>query len=58
MANAARTPNKFHPPDTARIVPRERVFAALDRAFEKPIVWVGAPAGSGSPRRGELPRSP
>ena len=38
---------KFTPPDVTELVPRERLYAKLDRAGKHTAVWVTGPAGAG-----------
>ncbi|MBL8535017.1 MAG: hypothetical protein JNL33_14285, partial [Betaproteobacteria bacterium] len=38
---------KLTRPRTEGLVPRERLFAALDAACERPVVWVAGPPGAG-----------
>ncbi len=38
---------KFSRPETGDALLREHLFARLDAARSKPVVWVGAPAGAG-----------
>jgi DNA-binding SARP family transcriptional activator len=38
---------KFTPPDVTELVPRERLFAKLDRADKHTAIWVTGPAGAG-----------
>lgn len=38
---------KLTPPSAARLVPRERLFARLDEARARQLVWIAAPAGAG-----------
>jgi len=38
---------RFQPPSLAGVLPRPRLFQLLDKAFERPIVWMTAPTGSG-----------
>jgi DNA-binding SARP family transcriptional activator len=34
-------------PDTSKVLIRERLFTQLDKACERPVVWITAPAGAG-----------
>ena len=52
---ASRSPRPRVP--RSAILPRERLFVLLDRARERPVVWVSGPPGAARPRRGELSRS-
>lgn len=38
---------KFTPPDVTELVPREQLFARLDRAGKHTAIWVTGPAGAG-----------
>ena len=38
--------DKLAPPRLGRVFPRERLFAALDRAAEGPALWLGAAPGA------------
>jgi LuxR family transcriptional regulator, maltose regulon positive regulatory protein len=38
---------KITRPDVQCAIPRKRLFALLDNARQKPVVWITAPAGSG-----------
>lgn len=38
---------KINRPKTSGVLERQRLFAALDSARERPIVWISSPAGSG-----------
>ncbi|UCF30746.1 MAG: hypothetical protein JSV26_11990 [bacterium] len=38
---------KISRPALTEILPRERLFQRLDRAREKPVIWLSGPAGSG-----------
>jgi len=38
---------KLSPPSVEEAVPRARLFELLDRARKRPVIWVGAAAGSG-----------
>lgn len=38
---------KITAPNITRVVPRTRLFERMDRALERPMLWVAAPAGSG-----------
>ena len=40
-------PAKLTTPKVDNAVPRTRLFQRLDRARQKPVIWVGGPAGSG-----------
>jgi ATP/maltotriose-dependent transcriptional regulator MalT len=40
-------PAKLAAPALANVVQRTRLFRLLDTACRKPVVWIGAPAGSG-----------
>ncbi len=47
QARSAVLPAKLTAPTTSKAVPRNRLFKQLDEALEKPVIWIGAPAGSG-----------
>lgn len=38
---------KFTPPDVTELVPREHLFAKLDRAGKHTAIWITGPAGAG-----------
>ncbi|MBP9915519.1 MAG: hypothetical protein KBF24_04855 [Thiobacillaceae bacterium] len=38
---------KLTPPSATGLLPRERLFARLDAAFQQRLAWIAAPAGSG-----------
>ena len=45
----SKTPsvNKITPPRISGILPRERLYVAMDRNFERPAVWVNGEGGAG-----------
>ena len=38
---------KIPPPKPSRVYPRERLYAALDTARDRPVIWISAPPGVG-----------
>ena len=38
---------KLSPPNVEDALPRARLYDVLDRGRERPVLWIGAPAGSG-----------
>src|ERR1700712_2419182 len=45
--SVTQRPTKVSTPVLPRVLRRVRLFAALDRAFKRRVVWVGGPPGAG-----------
>ena len=47
MAKGQLSVAKITPPKVSGVLPRERLFRALDERRSRPLIWLSAPAGSG-----------
>lgn len=47
MQSQTPSVNKITPPRISGILPRERLYLAMDRNFERPAVWVNGEGGAG-----------